>query len=1026
MFLSKLSINRPVLVTMLISVFVVFGILAYLGLSLNLMPEADIPFVTIQTIYGGAGPSEVETLITKKIEDAVSTVSRIDYMDSYSMDNASIVLIAFELGKDIDIAVSEVKQKVDAIVRELPDDAEKPSVDKVDITAFPIVQMILTGNLEARELYELADKQLKDRFSQVEGVANVNITGGQQREIHVTLDNKIVTQNMISLPQLSQILAAHNLNMPGGQFQQGDQEYSVRLEGEISTLEQLEQLEIPTAFGNKKLSQLAQINDTGEKVRKRSIYFNNVDDIRKENVVQISIVKTADGNPVDIADGVKKEMESINKTLPIGTSLEIVNDSSEFIKSSIQDTLMNVLLGILFTALVLLFFLHDLRSTLIVAIAMPTSIISTFMVMQLAGFSLNILSLMGLSTAVGILVTNAVVVLENIFRHKEMGHNRRVAADKGTAEVTVAVLASALTNIVVFVPLATMGTIAGQFVKEFALTVAIATIFSLLISFTITPMLASIIIPEKQKKGRIGRSFERMFHNWERIYSHILEKILHNKFRASILVIASIVLFLVVTFGMGSTLAFELFPSTDQGEMTIDVELPIGYNLNETAAKYKEIEQIVAQHEEVEQILVTLGSQGRVDEAVNLASLTLVLVDKNERELSTNQLAEILIEDLSSVPNAKIKVSPQSSVGGGSDPVEFYLQGTNMQQLTQITEEFLDKAKNIDGLINFDSNLKAGKPELTLIPDRNKLAATGFTVYDLALALRASIEGATTSTYRDNNEEYDIVISLEDESVDTPAEVENIPVVGQQGVYRMSQLADVKFTEGATKIIHRNKLKAAQFTGGVATGYVLGDIVNELTALQKEMDLPEGFQFNWGGASQMMQDTVAAMIRAFFIAMLLTYMLLAAILESFTKPFLILMTVPLSLIGVIISLYLSGINLGIIVLMGIIMLLGIVVNAAILIMDYTEQLREGGKTTKEALLEAGSTKLKPILMSSIAIIMGMLPMALGIGSAGAEMRQPLGIVSIGGVAVATLLTLFVIPALYYLTNKKHVKHVEKV
>jgi HAE1 family hydrophobic/amphiphilic exporter-1 len=349
-----------------------------------------------------------------------------------------------------------------------------------------------------------------------------------------------------------------------------------------------------------------------------------------------------------------------------------------------------------------------------------------------------------------------------------------------------------------------------------------------------------------------------------------------------------------------------------------------------------------------------------------------------------------------------------------------------MQQLTQITEEFLDKAKNIDGLINFDSNLKAGKPELTLIPDRNKLAATGFTVYDLALALRASIEGTTTSTYRDNNEEYDIVISLEDESVDTPAEVENIPVVGQQGVYRMSQLADVKFTEGATTIIHRNKLKAAQFTGGVATGYVLGDIVNELTALQKEMDLPEGFQFNWGGASQMMQDTVAAMIRAFFIAMLLTYMLLAAILESFTKPFLILMTVPLSLIGVIISLYLSGINLGIIVLMGIIMLLGMVVNAAILIMDYTEQLREGGKTTKEALLEAGSTKLKPILMSSIAIIMGMLPMALGIGSAGAEMRQPLGIVSIGGVLVATLLTLFVIPALYYLTNKKHIKHVEKV
>jgi len=477
MFLSKLSINRPVMVTMALGVFIVFGVLAYLGLSLNLMPQADIPYVTIQTIYSGAGPSEVETLVTKKLEDAISTVSKIDFIESYSMDNVSIVVVAFELGKEIDIAVAEIKQKVESVIMFLPDDAETPSVDKVDFTAFPIMEIILTGNLDGKALFEIADKQLRDRFSQVEGVAAVDITGGQKREIQVQLDDRVVYQNLISLPQLSQILAAQNINMPGGQFQQKDQEYSVRLQGELATVEELEQLDIPTAFGVRKLRQIADISDSGEEIRKRSIYFNNLEDYRKENVVRLSIIKTSDGNPVNIAESVRAEIEQIKTSLPQGTELLIAVDSTEYIKSSVSDTLMNVFLGILFTGIVLLFFLHDFRSTLIVAVAMPTSIISTFMLMQAAGFSLNILSLMGLSTSVGILVTNSVVVLENIFRHKEMGNSRKIAADVGTAEITVAVLASTLTNIVVFVPLAMMDTMIGQFLKEFALTVAFATNF---------------------------------------------------------------------------------------------------------------------------------------------------------------------------------------------------------------------------------------------------------------------------------------------------------------------------------------------------------------------------------------------------------------------------------------------------------------------------------------------------------------------------------------------------------------------
>jgi len=910
MILSKLSINRPVMMTMVLAVFIVFGSIAYFGLSLNLMPEADIPYVTVQTIYAGAGPNEVETLITKKIEDAVSTISKIDFLESYSMDNVSILLIAFELGKDIDVAVAEVKQKVDAISRDLPSDADKSSVDKVDFTAFPIMEIILTGDLDGRELYEIADKQLKDRLSQIEGVASVDVTGGQKREIQVKLDDRTVYQNMISLPQLTQILSAHNMDMPGGQFQQKDQEYSVRLEGELASVEDLGNLDIPTPFGVKKLRQIADINDSGEEIRKRSIFFNNSEKERKENVVQLSIVKTSDGNPVSVAENVRKEIEKMKSTLPEGSELEIVSDDSNFIRSSVNDTLSNVFLGILFTGFVLLFFLHDLRSTIIVAIAMPTSIISTFMVMQWAGFSLNILSLMGLSTSVGILVTNSVVVLENIFRHKNMGHSRRVAADTGTSEITVAVMASTLTNIVVFVPLAMMNTMIGQFLREFALTVAIATVFSLIISFTLTPMLASILLPEKQKKNKLGEMLEAMFHKWESSYRNTLAIVIKNKKVAVLTTVLAFVIFIVSMNVFGSKLGFELFPSSDEGKISIDFELPAGYNLDETAEKYNEIESVVSQHPEVKQILTRLGSQGRTDEGVNLASMTVTMVDVEDRDISTEEMVNDLIKEFSIISNIKIKVSPQSSMGGGDAPVEFYLKGTDMDHLTQITEKFLFDAKEIDGLINFDSNLKSGKPEITLIPKRDKLSAAGLTIYDLALTLRSSVEGLNAASYREEGEEYDMIISLIDESVDSPEEVKNIPVISQNGVYRLSQLADIKFTSGSTMIVHRDKIKSVKFTGDVAAGAVLGNIVNDLRSFQDEVDLPEGFSFNWGGTSEMMEENNREMGKAFMIAILLTYMLLAAILESFTKPTLILMTMPLAMIGVVISLYMTGQNIG--------------------------------------------------------------------------------------------------------------------
>jgi HAE1 family hydrophobic/amphiphilic exporter-1 len=636
------------------------------------------------------------------------------------------------------------------------------------------------------------------------------------------------------------------------------------------------------------------------------------------------------------------------------------------------------------------------------------------------------LSLMGLSTSVGVLVANSVVVLENIFRHKEMGHNRRVASDRGTAEVTVAVIASTLTNVVVFVPLAMMNTMVGQFLKEFAFTVTFATIFSLLISFTLTPMLASLILPEKKKKNPIGKAFEKMFHTWESHYKSSLNFVLKNKFIASLVSGFAVILFIITLITIGPTLGFELFPVMDEGRIQISFDLPVGYNLQQTADMYAEIEEIVSAYPEVKQVFASLGSQGMVDEGVNLANVSVHLVDLAERQKSSNEMVDLFIQDLAVIPDLEVKVSAQSSAGGGGNAIDFYLQGYDVEILSAISDEFIEKAQEIEGLINFDSNLKSGKPEITLYPKREELDATGLTIYDLAMTLRSAVEGLTATKYREQGEEYDVVISLNSESVNSAEDIKNIPIVSQRGIFRLSQLADIEFTEGTTKIIHRDKVKSANFTGGVAAGYAQGDIMNELTKLQEEIDLPSGYRFIWGGMSEMMQENTREMGKAFLIAIMLTYLLLAALLESFAKPLLILGTLPLALIGVLLAMFIFQINMGMISMMGIIMLIGIVVNAAILILDYTEQLRRQGKTNKEALLEAGPTKLKPILMSAVAISFGMLPMALGIGDAGAEMRIPLGIVSIGGIIVATFMTLYVIPALYYLTTKKQLKSLERV
>lgn len=1020
MILVKTSINRPVMTTMGILVFLIFGILAYMNLNLNQMPDVEIPFVTVQTIYPGAGPKEIETLVTKRIEDAVSTVSQIESIESFSLDGVSIIIMEFALDKDVDVANQEVKDKVDEILNDLPDASEKPIVQKVDLRAFPIIDVVLSGDLDPRELYQVADNVLKDRFSQIEGVAKVNITGGQEREIRVLLENKDIYQNLISMPQLLQILAAHNMKMPGGYFQIEDQEFTVRMDGEFTSLKELEELQIPTPFGYKKLNQVAVVSDSGKDIRQRTIYFDAEKQFRNENVVRLGIVKSSEGNAVEVANAVKEAMPEIKSSLPAGTSLEIVNDASTFIRATVDDTMSNIILGVLFTSIVLFVFLADIRSTFIVAMTMPTSIISTFLLLQAFGLSLNMMTLMGLSVSVGVLVANSVVVLENVFRHKKGGMDNKHSAFIGTNEVLVAVLAATLTNIVVFLPIANMSSIVGRFLRELALAASFATIFSLIYSFTLTPMLASLILPQKLTSGKISNWLNKLFTSWDNGYQNLLTKVLLNKKRALIVIVISFLLFIVSTIVYAPNIGFEFLPKLDDGKIKVEVELPEGYNLYETAEVLKTVEEKLKRHKEVEYMLTNLGKISDLNTGPNMARMDVKLVDEANRDVGMDEMISTFVRDLSDVPNARIVVDYASDMGAGSAPIQFYLQGQDLEVLEEWKNVVIEECKDIPGLINFDNSSRAGKPEITLFPKRDKIAEAGVTVQELALTLRASIAGLESSKYREAGEEYDITVTLNDENVDTPEEVGNIPIVTQTGVvYRISQLADVDYTIGYTKILHRDKYTTIQFTGSPAPGVPLGNVTSEIENRLSELEFPPGYKFSWGGNVKMMNEMISDMLFAFILAVLLTYMLLAAILESFLQPFFILLTIPLAMIGVFASLYHTGISFAITSLMAIIMLIGIVVNNAILMLDYTNQLvRDEGMGIKDALVKACPTKLKPILMSTIAIILGMLPMALGIGDAGKEMRIPLGVVSIGGLIVSTFLTLFVIPSFYYVTSKK--------
>jgi HAE1 family hydrophobic/amphiphilic exporter-1 len=1014
MFLSTLSVRRPVFTTMLVLAFVVLGIFGYLRLAIELMPNIDFPFVTITTVYPGAGPEEIETQITKKIEDAVSTLADIDLMESISRESVSFVIIRFVLEKNSDDAANDVRAKVDAILNDLPDGTEKPRVEKFEIGARPIISLSVSSDRGVNQTYAVADKTIRDRLSQVSGVATVEIVGGQRREIQVAVDRRKLDYYGLPISAVTQAIAMENVNVPEGRIIEPEQEYTVRTLGEFSTIGEIGCVRIPlNSEGFVSLKDIAAIRDTYEEPRSRA-RFNGQD------AVQVDIVKRAGANTIETADGIYSAVEGLRRELPSDFVLEYAQDDSRFIRDAVKDVQQNILIGILLTSILLYIFLRNLRITFVAAIVMPAAIVSTFLLMQASGFTLNIISLMALGISVGILVTNAIVVIENIIRHLQKGKDPKEAAITGTNEVALAVVASVMTNIVVFVPIAFMRGIVGRFFLQFGMTVVFATVFSLVISFTLTPMLSSVLLRRIRKsKGQEAETdqdgetvkrvhiMERFMVNLAGSYQRLLAWSMKRGLNRAILLVLTVFMFFfgIVLIGISGG---EFLPRIDEGIVSVSLELPAGTPLPGTEKAVSEVEEILTKQEGVESVLSTIGG---ADRGINKAIIQAKLVDISRRAFSAYEFSNMLRPKLSAIPGADISVTAEEREGGTSADLEIEVMGDEGEPLRRIADQVLGIVASRPGLVDVESSWEEGGEELVFIPDREEMARQGLSTGVVAALLRNAFEGDDGSVYREAGEEYTIRVQFDDDDRQDARVLREMRLALGPVPVPLTQLGSVRIQRGEAEILRRERQRRITVYANIGEG-TLSEIVRDVQQQTETVSLPPGYKIKFAGTYEFQQESFASIFEALILAVILTYVVLAMILESFIHPITVMITLPLGLIGSAVGLFFGGQTINIMSLMAMVMLVGIVVNNAILLLDYVAQLRQRGYALQKAILEACPVRLRAIIMTNLAIAVGMVPQVLGTG-AGYEFRAAMALVTMGGVLISAIFTLVIIPSLYF-------------
>jgi HAE1 family hydrophobic/amphiphilic exporter-1 len=1012
-FFARMAVRRPVLTTMLVVVLVVMGIFSYSTLGVDLLPGVDFPMVTITTVYPGAGPQEVEQQVTERVEDAVSTIGNLETLTSYSRENMSIVVAEFDYSVDADLVAIDVKDKVDAIRADLPDDAQPPTILKLDINAMPIMDLALSGPQSLEALYDFADQVVSERISRVDGVASVTIIGGREREIEVRVHPDRLRSYGLAITDVAALVGAENLTVPAGRVTETSAEYAVRVVGEYASVDEISELPLAVPSGGYvRLADVATVEAGFADVRELARYNG-------EPSVSLSIQKQSDANTVATASGIFEALDELQGEIPPGADLRVASDRSQFIRDSIQDILKNILIGIALTVGVLFLFLHSWRGTVIAAVAMPATIVATFLALDRMDFTINVMTLMGLGITVGILVTNTIVVLENIYRYLDRGADPKKAAEEGTTEVAIAVAASALTNVVVFTPIAFMQGIIGQFFFAFGLTVVFATLASVFISFTLAPMMAARVLrtheTRREEEGWLGffwKRFDVGYGGLEEDYRRALRWSLARPRNGWAVVGGTTLLFILALFIQVRFGGGEFMPTTDNGMADVALELPPGTPVERTSLVAQRAEGLLRQIPEVTDLLTTIG-QGTggmrsTGADVNEARIQVTVESRRPTESFFPRFRELMAE----IPDADVTVTLSQTMGGGGSeaPLQVLVKGPDQSRLETLAQGATDRVTAIPGLVDVKNTIQDPRPEVVFHPYRAVLSEYGLTVAQVGGALRASIEGVTPGVFRESGEERDIRVRLAESSRDRVSELGDLQIRTRTGMVPVSSLGELDEQGGENTIQRDEKQRTVQIDAQIGTGS-LTSLATQIETDLDQMGLPPGYSYEITGQFEMFQESLTEMLKALALAIILTYVILAMILESFVHPITIMLTLPLGAVGAVFALFLTATNLNIFSMMAMIMLVGIVVNNAILILDYAQILRGRGKGIVEALLEAAPARLRPILMTNVAIAIALVPQAVGTGP-GSSFRTAMAIVTIGGVLVAAIFTLFLIPVIY--------------
>jgi HAE1 family hydrophobic/amphiphilic exporter-1 len=1021
MWLADTSVKRPVFATMVIMALVVLGIVSYPSIGVDLLPKVDFPIVTITTTLKGASSDVMDVDVTDLIEGSVNTINGVKSINSISAEGVSRVTIEFVLERNIDLAVQDVREKVSAIRNKLPADIDEPKIAKVDPDATPILYLNLSGNKTVRELSTYADEVLKEQFQRIDGVGDVGFSGSRLRQVRIWLDSAKMQAYQVAPSDIIRSLQRENIELPGGRIETATKEYTVRIKGEFAKIPDFNDLIISYYKGAPvRIRDIGKAEDGMEEKRTVARY-NGVP------AVGMSIQKQSGTNTVEVANRVKAEIIKINKNLPPGMKINIAMDQSRFIIRSIDEVQFHLIIGSIFAILAVFIFLKNMRTTLISAVALPVSVISTFALINAFGFTFNNMTMLALSLSVGLLIDDAIIVIENIYRHIEEGMAPREAATFATSEIGLAVMATTFAIVGIFLPVAFMKGIIGRFFIQFALTVIFAVLVSLLVSFTLTPMMASIFLkphnvpgPNPSGSGKRGNfithwSFwkksgdflEHYYRKLESFYRVVLEFSLGHRKSMLLGALAAFVLSLVLVSFMGK----EFIPSEDQGNFLIRLEAPVDYSVDAVEAYFKKAEDLVKDIKEINSIYFYQGYGGYPNRAVMITGLT----PKANRNKSQEDIKKEVRLKLKKIPGLKVSAEDISTVGGGQRqvPIQYSIRGMDLNASQGYAKQIAGEFSKLPGIVDVDTSQEIGTPEYKVYIDRDRAADLGVDVASVAEAINLLVSGELDiARYKDEarGKRYDIRVRLNPQDRESISGLQRIYVRARDG--KLVELSNVvKIQEGSgPSVINRVDRQRAVTIFASLEGKPLGQAKEELDDIAGRI-LPSDYLPKYQGMADTMKESFGFLLFALMLGIIMAYMILASQFESFIHPVTVLLSMPLSFIGAFGALFITGKTINIFSLIGMILLMGLVKKNAILLVDYTNVSRERGMSRREAILHAGPIRMRPILMTTFAMIFGMLPVAIGVGE-GAETRAPMGIAVIGGLLTSLILTLVVVPAAY--------------